>query len=149
MILCFWFTVVSSEPRIVSDSSCSINCFLNEKLKKKNKLVVRLDSGSDPSSAAYRLCDLGQVIATTFMKMMVLALGGHVPGDDLSVTLDSPAFCRDETPADEEDSRGHWPHGPARRVNNVSQKEDRVLSFFFLSRTFSLGLASLIHEMRR
>lgn len=49
-----------------------------------------------------------------------------------------------EMSAHEEETWGHWPHGLAREMNPLSQKESKVL---ILSRTFCLGLAFPIYKM--
>lgn len=92
--------------------------------------MVRLDLGSNPGLAAYRLCDLGQVIATTFMK--IRCLHGEVTFQEMALVspwapLPSAVV---ETPADEEDLTGHGAHGTAGRGNSISQKEGRGLSSF-------------------
>lgn len=70
------------------------------------------------------------------MKMTVLALGGHLLGDIIIVTLDSPALCVIETPTDEEETQGHWPLAGA--VRTVSQKEGRVFIFSQSGLSFSI-----------
>lgn len=57
----------------------------------------RLESHSNPVPAADQLCALGQVIAMIrlLMKMMVLALGGYILGDVMSVNSGSAASRSD------------------------------------------------------